>query len=127
MSKWSKDELGKIADSDELRVSPLGKDGHTYRTPTTIWSVMVDDVLYLRAYNGVKSLWYQAAIGQKAGRVTAASLTKEVSFEPVEGPVNDRIDAAYRAKYKGSPYLKPMIEPRARAATLRVTPRETKP
>jgi hypothetical protein len=51
-------------------------------------------------------------------------MTKEVGFEPVDGPVNDRIDDAYRAKYKGSPYLSPMISARARGATVKVTPRE---
>ena len=58
---------------------------------------------------GSDSRWYKAAIRQKAGRITAAGMTKEVTFEPVEGPINDRIDDAYRAKYKGSPYLSPMI------------------
>ena len=61
---------------------------------------------------------------QRAGRIIAAGLTKEVAFEPIDGPVNDRIDEAYRAKYKGSPYLGPMISPRARAATVKVMPRE---
>ena len=54
----------------------------------------------------------------------AAGIAKEVSFEPVEGSVNDRIDDAYRTKYKGSPYLKPMIGARARSATVKVMPRE---
>ena len=39
----------------------------------------------------------------------ADSMTKEVVFEPIDGAINARIDAAYRAKYGGSPYLKPMI------------------
>lgn len=86
---------------------------------------MVDDDLYVRGYNGQKSSWYQAAIRQKAGRITAAGITKEVTFEPVSGSLNDRIDDAYRAKYKGSPYLPPMISARARAATVKVMPRET--
>jgi len=30
--------------------------------------------------------------------ITAAGMTKEVAFEPVDGPVNDSIDDAYRAK-----------------------------
>jgi hypothetical protein len=60
---------------------------------------------------------------QKAGRITAAGMTKDVMFERVEGAVNDRIDEAYRAKYKSSPYLGPMIGNRARAATVKVTPR----
>jgi hypothetical protein len=45
-----------------------------------------------------------------------------VGFEPVEGPINDRIDDAYRAKYKSSPYLRAMIGKGARAATVRVMP-----
>jgi hypothetical protein len=49
-------------------------------------------------------------------------MTKEVTFEPVNGPINDRIDEAYRAKYRGSPYLPPMISGRARSATVKVTP-----
>ena len=96
----------------------------TYGTPTWIWSVVVDGALYVRAYNGRDSGWYQAATRQKAGRIMAAGLTKEVTFEPVDGPINDSIDDAYWAKYRGSPYLSPMIGTRARAATVRITPRE---
>jgi hypothetical protein len=40
-------------------------------------------------------------------------------------PINDRIDEAYRAKYRGSPYLSPMISARSRAATVRVVPRDS--
>ena len=79
----------------------------------------------MRAYNGQNSRWYQAAVRQKAGRITAAGMTKEVTFEPVDGPINDLIDDAYRAKYRGSPYLGPMIGARARSATVKVMPRET--
>src|SRR3954467_11638578 len=124
MNSWSKDELQKIAESDDLHISPFREDGKTYGTPTWIWSVAVDGALYVRAYNGRDSRWYQAAMRQKAGRITAAGLTKEVTFEPVEGPINDRIDDAYRAKYRGSPYLDPMIGARARSVTVKVLPRE---
>lgn len=123
MSTWPKDELHKIAASDDLHIAPFRDDGKTYGTPTWIWSVAADNDLYVRAYNGKNSRWYKAAIKQKAGRITAAGMTKEVSFEPVEGSINDRIDEAYRAKYKGSPYLKPMITGAARAATVKITPR----
>jgi hypothetical protein len=126
MGVWSKDELRKIADADDLHISPFREDGITYGTPTWIWSVAVEDVLYVRGYNGKDSRWYQAAVRQKAGQIIAAGMTKEVAFEPVDGPINDLIDDAYRAKYKGSSYLKPMIGARARSATIRVLPRETK-
>ena len=123
MATWSKDELRKIAEADDLHISPFREDGVTYGTPTWIWSVAVDDVLYVRGYNGLKSRWYQAAVQQKAGRIIAAGMTEEVSFEPVNEPINDRIDDAYRTKYHNSPYLGPMISARARSATVKVTPR----
>jgi hypothetical protein len=96
----------------------------TYGTPTWIWSVAVDDALYVRGYNGQNSRWYQAAVRQKAGRIIATGMAEEVTFEPVDGPINKRIDDAYRAKYHGSPYLSPMIGARARSATVKVMPRD---
>jgi hypothetical protein len=123
MTAWSKEELRRIAEADDLHISPFREDGVTYGTPTWIWSVAVGDGLYVRAYNGQKSRWYQAATRQKAGRIIAAGMTKEVAFELVEGPINDLIDEAYRKKYRGSPYLSPMIGRRARSATVSVVPR----
>jgi len=124
MGSWSKEELHKIAGTDDLHIAPLREDGKTYGTPTWIWSVVVGDGLYVRAYNGQKSRWYQAAMKQKAGRITVAGITKEVNFETVDSIVNDRIDEAYKAKYKGSPYLCPMIGAGPRAAAAKVVPRD---
>ncbi len=124
MTARPNDELRKIAGADDLHISPFREDGKTYGTPTWIWSVVVDHGLYVRAYNGRSSRWYQAAMRQRTGRIAAAGLTKEVTFEPVDGEINDRIDDAYRAKYKGSPYLSPMIGERARSATVRVRPKD---
>ncbi|HXG35125.1 MAG TPA: DUF2255 family protein [Bryobacteraceae bacterium] len=123
MKAWSREELQRIAGTDDLRVAPYREDGVTYGTPTWVWSVVVGDGLYVRAYHGRQSRWYQAAVLQKAGRIIAAGMTREVTFEPVEGPINDRIDEAYRAKYGGSPYLEAMIGRRARSATVRIRPR----
>ena len=127
MTTWPQDELRKIAEADDLHISPFREDGVTYGTPTWIWSVAVDGVLYVRGYNGQNSRWYQAARRQKTGRIIAAGMTKEVTFEPVDGPINNLIDDAYRAKYHGSPYLSPMIGARARSATIKVMPRESNP
>ena len=124
MSIWLEDELTRIAETDDLHVSPFREDGKTYGTPTWIWSVAAGGALYARAYNGRSSRWYKAAVRRKAGRITAAGITKEVTFEPVEGTINDIIDDAYRAKYNGSPYLSHMIGTRARSATVRIGPRK---
>ena len=122
---WLPDELRRIATADDLRIAPFRDDGVTYGTPTWIWSVMVGDELYVRAYNGQKSRWYQAAMRQKAGRITVAGMTKEVAFDSADGAINGEVDQAYRRKYARSPYLASMIGARARATTIRVVLRET--
>jgi hypothetical protein len=120
---WPKDDLKKIAVAD-LHIAPLNEDGVGYRTPTRIWSVALDGVLYVRAYHGPKSRWYRAAVRQAVGRIAFSGKTRDVVFEVADGSVNDRIDEAYSAKYGASPYLAPMISARARSATVRVTLRD---
>jgi hypothetical protein len=98
MSAWSTDTLRTMAATDDLHISPCRGGGKTYDTPTWMWSVAVDDARDVRASNGKPSRWYQAALRQKAGRVTAAGITQDVSCEPVNGAINDRIDDADRAR-----------------------------
>ena len=124
MTAWPKRELRKIAAADDLYIAPFRSDGTTYGTPTWIWSVSVDDSLYVRAYNGKSSRWYKSAARQKAGRISAAGVTREVTFEPVnDALLNDRIDNAYRAKYSSNAYLDAMTGRRARSSTIKITPR----
>lgn len=120
---WNKEDLARIAATDDLHIAPFRADGETTGTPTWIWSVVVDGDLYVRAYNGRNSRWYRSAMEQAAGRITAAGATRDVAFAPAEAALNGPIDDAYRAKYATSPYLAPMIGARARAATVRITPR----
>ena len=122
MSAWPQEELRRMRESDDLHIAPFRQDGKTYGTPTWIWSVVVNDDLYARAYNGTGSSWYQAAVKQQAGRIMIAGITKKVRFESVADEVNDAIDEAYESKYKASPYLAHMIGNRARSATVRILP-----
>lgn len=119
---WPQAELDRIIEADDLHVSPLREDSTTYGTPTWIWCVQVDGNLYVRAYSGTRSSWYQAAIREKAGRIKAAGQTYEVNFAAADPALNDQIDQAYRNKYPDSRYLAPMISDRTRAATVRITP-----
>jgi len=121
-NKFSGEELNKIDKADDLKIAPFREDGKTYGTPTWIWEVVVNGDLYVRAYNGVNSRWYQSALKQKAGRIIAAGMTKEVTFRQVQGNIDKLIDEAYKKKYSKSPYLSPMISDRARAATVKIIP-----
>jgi len=120
---WLAEDLRRIVESDDLHIAPCREDGVTSGTPTWIWCVAVGGELYVRAYNGQDSRWYQAAQKHRAGRITAAGITRDVTFEPTHGEINDRIDDAYRAKYSASSYLGSMIGARARAATIKIRPR----
>lgn len=121
---WNQEQLDRIVKADDLKISPFRDDGKTYGTPTWIWCVQVGGELYVRGYSGTVSGWYQAAVKQRAGRISAAGSVIDVMFEPVSGAINDAIDEAYKAKYATSQYLQPMISSRARAATVRVVPRD---
>jgi len=123
MTNWNTEEIEKIRQSDDLHIAPFREDGVTYGTPTWIWSVVLEGQLYVRAYNGRSSRWYQSAIAQKTGRVIIEGKQYDVSFQPVESEVmNDAIDQAYREKYANSNYLAPMISERTRAATILISP-----
>ncbi len=123
--RWTKEELTRIATADDLHVAPFREDGVTYGTPTWVWCVVVGEAVYARAYHGTRSSWYRAAVHQGGGRVHVAGMVREVIFDPVpeDDPLQAEIDAAYREKYRGSPYLEAMVSPRARAATVRILPR----
>lgn len=62
---------------------------------------------------------------QKRGRITVTGVTKNGAFEPVDGPINDDTDEAYREKHKNSPYLQRMISTRSRSATVKIEPIES--
>lgn len=113
-------EIESIAQKDDFHIAPFREDGTTFGTLTWIWNVSVDNKLYVRAYNGKNSRWYQSAMKQKAGKIKAAGMEKKVRFQPIEGDINEKIDQAYRKKYANSPYLNSMISERAKAATVQI-------
>lgn len=125
MAVWPTDITKEIAATDDLHIAPYHADQKTTGTLTWIWSVAVDDRLFVRAWNGVRGRWYRSALTQRAGKITAAGHEHEVAFAPINDPeLNDCIDAVYNAKYAGSPYLPPMVAAGPRAATVEITPRQ---
>ncbi|MEU3937794.1 DUF2255 family protein [Streptomyces sp. NPDC029044] len=122
MTAWPSDDITRIAATDDLHIAPLRADGATHGTLTWIWSVVVDGRLFVRAYNGTNSRWYKSAMDQRAGRITAAGSTFDVTFAAADPSLRERIDAAYRDKYSGSPYLPPMVAAGPQAATVEITP-----
>ena len=118
----NREEIKQIAHHDDFHIAPYRPDGETFGTLTWIWSVEVDGQLFVRPYYGQQSRWYQAALKQEQGKITGGGLEKLVRFAPVDGPIQEAIDAAYRAKYAGSPYLSAMISDRAKSGTIQILP-----
>ena len=124
MEKWTASRLQVFAVADDMRISPFYSDGKTYGTPTWIWSVVVGDHLYVRAWNGQRSSWYQSAVNQRAGRIYLNGCNFKVNFCPVQGNVEltVKIDAAYRQKYGHSAYVQPMLQAGPQSATVEILP-----
>ncbi|MFD2175048.1 DUF2255 family protein [Rhodobacter lacus] len=120
---WSAEDQARIAATESFRIAPYRADGKTPGTPTYIWFVQVEGRLFVRAYSGTGSRWFQAGLHQRAGQIVLDGTPREVTFAPVDPALSGAIDAAYRAKYTTSRYLAPMISDRAQAATLEVLPR----
>ncbi|GEP75572.1 DUF2255 family protein [Weissella thailandensis] len=123
--QWTSEQLDKFTSADDLHVSPFYADGKTYGTPTWIWSVVVDNDIYVRAYNGQNSRWYQSAMAQGAGKIKIAGEEFEVNFIDAAGSneLDLKINAAYQKKYQDSPYLPPMLQAGPVSATVKILPR----
>jgi hypothetical protein len=126
MTAWTTDELDKINAADELEIASLRPDA-TLRNPTTIWVVRLGDDLYVRSVNGRTSGWFRGTQVRHEGRIRAGGVDKDVTFVDVEneGNIADRIDAAYREKYRryAARIVNSVLTPEARSATLRIVPR----
>src|SRR5207302_8480219 len=94
MSKWTSDEVDRIAGAEELEIASVRRDG-TLRRPVTIWVVRHGNDLYVRSVNGRGSSWFRGAQARHEAHVEAGGLDKDVRLVET-GDLNDEIDAAYR-------------------------------
>jgi hypothetical protein len=124
MTGWTSDELTRIGTADELELASARGDG-TLRKPRTIWVVRVGDDLYVRSMYGRSGGWFPATQARHQGHIRAGDVERDVSFADADPDLNDAIDAAYRDKYDryGERIVGGVVNPGARAATIRLVPR----
>jgi hypothetical protein len=127
MSEWTSDELSKIETADELKIESVRGDG-TLRKPVTIWVVRDGDHLYVRSINGRNGGWFRGTQTRHEGRIRAGGIAKDVSFVSISpsDEAAEKIDAAYRAKYRRYPasIVNTVLSAEARAATLELVPND---
>ena len=127
MSEWTSDELSKIETADELKIESVRGDG-TLRKPVTIWVVRDGEHLYVRSINGRNGGWFRGTQTRHEGRIRAGGIAKDVSFVSISpsDEAAEKIDAAYRAKYRRYPasIVNTVLSAEARAATLELVPND---
>jgi hypothetical protein len=123
MSTWTSDELDRIGRAEELEIASVRRDG-TLRQPVTIWVVRHGDDLYVRSVNGRTSSWFRGAQARHEAHIEAGGVGKDVLLVETDD-MNDKIDAAYRAKYHRytESIVGSIVSANARAATLKLVPR----
>ena len=125
MTAWTTDELTRIDKDEELLIATLRRDG-TLRKKVIIWVVRVGDDLYVRSVNGRDGAWFRGLLARHEGRIQAGGVDREVTFvEEADPALNDRVDAAYRLKYRrySLNIVNSILTPLARAATIRLVPK----
>ncbi len=124
MTTFTSDELNRIGRAEELELASLRKDG-TLRNPVTIWVVRVGQDLYVRPVKGPTGPWFRGTQTRHEGRISAGGVEKDVTFVDADRSLNDQIDAAYRAKYRGyaANIVGSILTPQARSGTLKLLPR----
>jgi hypothetical protein len=122
---WTGEQLDKIGNAEELDLASMRADG-TLRRPVPMWVVRHGDDLCVRSVNGRGSSWFRGAQGRREARIEAGGVAVDVALVEVDD-LNDELDADYRQKY--GHYAGPtarITSDEARAAALRLVPREEK-
>jgi hypothetical protein len=123
MTTWNTDEVKRIGDATELRITSRRPDG-TLRPYVTIWVVRLDDDLYVRSAHGPDNPWFRRAKASGTGRIRAGGLERDVTFGDADPGARAAIDAAYHAKYDsyGPAIVNPVVGAQTAPVTIRLLP-----
>ena len=90
-----------------------------------VWVVRHGGDLYVRSVNGRTAAWFRGAQVRYEGHIQAGDVDQDVTFVDADSGINDQLDAAYRAKYRGyaASIVGHVVSAKARSATLKLAPR----
>ena len=124
MPTWTKDSLAKVGNAEELAIASRRPDG-SLRPYVTIWTVRVDEDIYVRSAADPDNPWFRRAMASGEARIRAGGLEQDVALEIAAPDVAASITAAYHAKYDryGPSIVGTVVSAEAVASTLRLVPR----
>ncbi|WP_326836060.1 DUF2255 family protein [Amycolatopsis rhabdoformis] len=114
MTAWSAEDLAVLTAEAALSLT-AGTEGSAW---VEVGFVVVDDLVFVRAFRGPGSRWFQAAHASRRGRIRVGSLDRAVAFAP-DTEHSASVDGAYQARYSAASLV---TNAQAHAATLRITP-----
>ncbi|MEA2656426.1 MAG: hypothetical protein QOI23_1791, partial [Chloroflexota bacterium] len=117
-------QLDSVGGAEEVQVASVRPDG-TLRKPVTVWVVRHGDDLYVRSVGGRGGRWFRGSQERHEGRIGARGLQQDITFVDADHEIDDKIDAAYRTKYRryAGKILDSVLTPDARSTTLKLVPR----
>jgi len=106
-----------------VQVASIRRDGKLGK-PVTIWIVRHGDDLYVRSVRGPSAHWFRGTQERHEGRIRAGGVQQDVTFVDADHDIDDKMDAAYRAKYRryAGSILDSVLTPEARSATIKIVP-----
>jgi len=124
MSEWTSEDLTRIGNAEEVQVTSRQGDG-TLRKPVTIWVVRDGDSLYVRSVKGPTGAWFRGTQERHEGRIRGGGADQDITFVDADHDIGDKVDAAYRAKYRryAGSILNSVLTPQARSTTIQLVPR----
>lgn len=123
-TSWGASELALYTSEGSLTLHagdrPAG-DGE----PVELGMVVVGERLFVRAYRGTRSRWYQAALAAGQGWIRVGGRSWRVTLSSAGDQLCGDIDTAYQTKYghSGAAAAALVLSPGARKATLQISPR----
>jgi hypothetical protein len=123
---WTRDDLARVGDSEELQLASRRPDG-SLRPFVTMWVVRAAEDLYVRSAGGPDRPWFQRAVASGTGRVRVGGVERDVTFADADSSTHASIDDAYHANYEryGPRIVGSVVGPPARAVTIRLVPADT--
>jgi hypothetical protein len=120
---WTPDELHLLDTANAVHLHGHTEDSGT-NASVEIGIVVVNDSVFVRAYRGTASRWYQATQSRGTGWIRLGPTTWDVTFTAAPASTDpllaDQIDAAYLRKY--DTLATSATDHRIREATLRLDP-----
>lgn len=114
-TSWSAKDLALLANRQSLILAI----GDEVQDGVEIGMVLVEGQLYVRAYKGPRSRWYQAARRHGRGRIDIGDAVRDVILRTGDPGPAQQIDEAFVAKY-GAAAAGLVASVPAREATIRI-------